>query len=85
MAKASTISAAAEGGCVGVEDDTKLTFSPTLIHPLAEHVSQVYLLVSEDEKDSFAEFVLCQHPHKLFPGFTDTLAIVGINYEDEPL
>ena len=43
------------------------------------------LLIGEDEENSFPEFVLVQHPVELFLGLTDSLPIVAVDDEDQPL
>lgn len=43
------------------------------------------LLVGENQQKSVAELVLVQHALKLLTGLTNTVAIVGINNEDDTL
>jgi len=43
------------------------------------------LLIGEDEENSFPEFVLVQHAVQLFLGLTNSLPIVAVDDEDQPL
>jgi hypothetical protein len=43
------------------------------------------LLVGEDKEDSVAELVLVKHALELLTGLNDTVAIVGVDDEDDTL
>lgn len=43
------------------------------------------LLVGEDQEDGVPELVLVQHALQLLPGLDDTIAVVGVNDEDDAL
>lgn len=49
------------------------------------HGAWEILLVGEDQKDSLAEFLLGEHLVELFASIIDSVAIVGVNDEDEAL
>lgn len=48
-------------------------------------LGSTYLLVGKDEEHSLPELVLGEHSHQLVPGFTNSLTIVRIDYENETL
>jgi hypothetical protein len=43
------------------------------------------LFVCKDEEEGITEFVFIEHALKLFTGFRNTLAIVGIDNKNDPL
>ena len=43
------------------------------------------LLVGEDKEDSITELVLVKHALELLPGLNNTVAIVGVDDEDDTL
>jgi hypothetical protein len=43
------------------------------------------LFVGKDQEDSITELVFVQHAVEFIAGFTDTVAIVGINDKDQAL
>ena len=45
----------------------------------------MYLLVREDEEDGIPEFVLVQHSVQLLLGLADSLAVVAVDDENQPL
>jgi len=49
------------------------------------HKIQNYLLVGENEQKGFPELVLVEHALELIAGFTDTVAIVRVDDEDDAL
>lgn len=49
------------------------------------HGVRKILLVSEDEEKGVAELILIEHALKLLTGLGYTLAIVGVDHEDDAL
>lgn len=60
--------------------ETKLIRDFSSIH----RIRQV-LLVGEDKEEGVTEFVFVEHPLEFFPCLRYTLAIIGINNEDDSL
>jgi hypothetical protein len=44
-----------------------------------------YLFVGKDKQDSIAQFILGQHTHQFFTGFSHTFSIIAVNNEDQAL
>ncbi len=43
------------------------------------------LLVGKDQKEGVPQLILVQHPVKLLPGLSDTVAIVAVDHKDDAL
>lgn len=54
-------------------------------HPNKEGTYRKILLVGKDQEDSVAELVLVEHALQLLAGLDDTVAIVGVDDEDDAL
>jgi len=60
--------------------ETELIGNFSCIHSIGK-----ILLVGEDEEEGVTELILIEHALKLLTGFGYTLAIVGVNHEDNSL